>query len=197
MPRTDLEVLNQVRIASPCEVGWDTMKGDDRVRHCAQCDRSVYNLAKLTAAEAVALLRAEGGPPCLQIWRRADGTVLTADCPVGRRVVARRRSCLALAAAVALGLLGAGVWATHRPLPPPTELPTTVMGEMVAPSDLQRGRVGNPTRLMGKMLPSRPKPRTPRPKPLPATMLMGDVDLHLDPTPTRGEAVAPPPCPAK
>ena len=78
-----LSVLNNLRIASPCPASWHAMRGDDRVRFCDSCSKSVYNLSDLTAAEATALIRESEGGLCLRLYRRADGTVLTADCPVG------------------------------------------------------------------------------------------------------------------
>ncbi|HZW05891.1 MAG TPA: hypothetical protein VFF65_02115, partial [Phycisphaerales bacterium] len=98
--------------ASPCDVRWEEMTGDDRSRRCAQCNLSVHNLAGLSRAEAESLLArhfdAEGnetaGRFCAQLYRRADGTVLTADCPVGVAALrARTRRAVARAAA-ALGL---------------------------------------------------------------------------------------------
>ncbi|HJW09808.1 MAG TPA: hypothetical protein VJ483_09250 [Holophagaceae bacterium] len=203
MPRTDLEILSQVRIATPCEVGWDTMEGDDRVRHCAQCDKLVYNLAKLTAAEAVALLRAPGGPPCIQLWRRADGTVLTADCPVGLRLVARRRGRLAMTAALALGLLGGSAWTMQRGLlcrfMDARLAQSQPLGGAPAVDPNACGRTGGePMPLGGKpqMPTPAPKPRrrrrTDRSRRIPPPMLMGDASLEsvMDPPkPLQGRVV--------
>src|SRR5579872_5483516 len=75
--------LDDVRIASPCSARWEDMVGDDRVRHCGQCEKDVYFLSGMTRTEAEALLAARGASLCARIFRRADGTVLTADCPVG------------------------------------------------------------------------------------------------------------------
>ena len=36
--------INKLRIASPCPVGWETMKGDARTRHCDLCQLNVYNV---------------------------------------------------------------------------------------------------------------------------------------------------------
>lgn len=61
-----------------------TPVGDGRTRHCATCDLAVHDLAAYTAAEVDALLRqAEGRRLCVNLYRRADGRVLTRDCPVG------------------------------------------------------------------------------------------------------------------
>lgn len=81
------DVLNNVMIAAPCNIGWDNMVGDDRVRLCAGCDKNVYNTSRMTKAEIKELLAVEGKAPCLRIYRRADGTMITEDCPVGLRRV--------------------------------------------------------------------------------------------------------------
>ena len=86
-----LSVLNDLHIASPCPASWHAMRGDDRVRFCDSCSKSVYNLSDLTTTEATALIRESEGGICLRLYRRADGSVLTADCPVGLRHALRRR----------------------------------------------------------------------------------------------------------
>lgn len=75
--------LDVIQIASPCQVPWETMSGDDRVRHCAQCQKPVYNLSEMTRDEAEKLVLEKAGSLCGRFYRRADGTILTADCPVG------------------------------------------------------------------------------------------------------------------
>jgi len=77
--------LEAVKIASPCGVSWDAMRGDGRVRSCTQCSRMVFDLASLSEAEARTLLAREGRSVCVQLYRRGDGKVLTRDCPVGLR----------------------------------------------------------------------------------------------------------------
>lgn len=107
-----LDLLERVRVASPCPARWEDMTGDDRVRHCGQCNLKVHNLSAMTRAQAEALLRplAEGatGRVCAQFYRRPDGTILTADCPVGiaaatRRAAARARRAASLALACCAG----------------------------------------------------------------------------------------------
>jgi len=80
------------------------MAGDDRVRFCSQCDRDVYNLSALTSDEALALVRSRGGQICGLLYRRPDGTLLTADCPVGRGLFLSRvrRRVLSTLAGIAL-----------------------------------------------------------------------------------------------
>jgi hypothetical protein len=76
------------------------MKGDDQVRHCAKCKLNVYNLHELRMSEVEALLRSRTGRFCARIYQRQDGTVLTADCPVGLQKV-RMRLAAGMVAAVA------------------------------------------------------------------------------------------------
>jgi hypothetical protein len=90
-----LPLLENVRVASPCHVSWDGMTGDDRVRFCGQCEKNVYNLSAMTREEGEQLLLEKEGKACLRFYRRADGTVMTTDCPVGARRVRVRRVVLA------------------------------------------------------------------------------------------------------
>ena len=94
--------LEDLRIASPCTVSWETMTGDERVRHCRECGLNVYDISRLTRAEAERLVSTTEGRLCGRLFRRADGMVLTADCPVGWRAVKRRTARAAGAALTAL-----------------------------------------------------------------------------------------------
>jgi len=90
--------LDEVRVASPCDASWDDMVGDDRVRHCAGCDKDVYNLSGMTRDDAEALLVAKGVDVCIRLYRRADGTLITRDCGVRSRPWSRAAAALGLAA---------------------------------------------------------------------------------------------------
>jgi hypothetical protein len=96
------DFLNQMRIASPCPVGWEQMSGDERVRHCRLCDLHVYNISEMTRKEAQSLIQQSDGRICARLFRRADGTVITRDCPVGLRAVRRRVAKTATAAFTAV-----------------------------------------------------------------------------------------------
>jgi hypothetical protein len=105
MPRRSLPVVHSL-IAAPCDVPWASMVGDDRRRHCGECKRDVHNLSAMTDAEVVAFLEAVAAlpenvqAPCVSLYQRADGTMLTADCPVGLR---RRRRRAILVSTMQLG----------------------------------------------------------------------------------------------
>lgn len=108
--------LDGVRIASPCKASWDDMQGDERVRFCGKCEKNVFNLSAMSKSDAEELLREKEGNICARIFRRADGTVMTTDCPVGVRVKRVRRlamvaaggGVLAAIAGVASGLMVQG-----------------------------------------------------------------------------------------
>ena len=110
-------VLEKLRVASPCPARWEEMAGDDRVRFCGTCRKNVYNLSALQRSEAEALVARHEGKMCATFFRRADGTVLTADCPVGRRRTrVRFLRRITTAAAALFGLFG-GQFFTARPKP--------------------------------------------------------------------------------
>jgi hypothetical protein len=99
------DLLERMRVASPCPVSWDSMEGDERVRFCRECSLHVYNVSGMTRAEAESLVSRTEGRLCARFHRRADGTVLTKDCPEGLRALRRRlarRAGAALAAVLAL-----------------------------------------------------------------------------------------------
>lgn len=89
---TNDNILDQVRVASPCNARWEDMTGDDRARFCRHCQKSVFNLSAMTQAEAEALIRGKEGRFCGRFHRRRDGKMLTADCPTGQHL---RRSRVA------------------------------------------------------------------------------------------------------
>lgn len=81
-------LVERITIPTPCEMRWEDMKGDARVRHCEACKLSVHNLSEMTTSEVEALLQ-PGGRVCARLYRRWDGTVVTGDC---RRVWEQQRT---------------------------------------------------------------------------------------------------------
>lgn len=105
--------LESLRIASPCHASWEQMTGDDRVRHCSECNLNVYNLSAMPRREAEELVQRSESRLCIRMYKRTDGTVLTEDCPVGLRALqlaARRRMRAVMAATITIvsGILGLG-----------------------------------------------------------------------------------------
>jgi hypothetical protein len=81
--------LENVRVASPCRADWNLMEGDDRTRFCQSCAKHVYNLSSMSKAEAEGLIAEKEGRLCVRFYQRADGTVLTDNCPIGLKVARR------------------------------------------------------------------------------------------------------------
>lgn len=108
MPKFD-SPLNNIKIASPCSANWNEMYGDNRKRFCSDCKLNVYNLSGMTRDEAEALVTSAEGRLCVRYFQRADGTVLTADCPVGWARVKQRTRFYVTAAASMLIALFSGV----------------------------------------------------------------------------------------
>ena len=91
--------LSSIKIASPCSQDWNEMIGTERKRFCGECKLNVYNLSGMTQTEAELLLLNSEGRLCVRFFKRADGTILTKDCPVGWQAVKRRVSRISAAAA--------------------------------------------------------------------------------------------------
>jgi hypothetical protein len=101
--KSEIPLLQYVRVAAPCPADWNEMKEieGDRVKFCSGCQKRVYNLSAMGQAEAEGLLRRHEGHLCVRYYRRRDGTILTTDCPVGlkaARELAFRRARVSFAA---------------------------------------------------------------------------------------------------
>ena len=94
----ETNLLKTLRIASPCHENWETMTGDERVRKCDACNLHVYNFAEMTENEVISLVTKTEGRLCGRLHRRADGTMITRDCPVGLRALQRKISRVATVA---------------------------------------------------------------------------------------------------
>ena len=106
----------KIAIASPCSKDWNQMKGTAQKRFCEGCKQHVYDLSAMPWDEVRALLDCDQ-PPCVKFFQRADGTVLTADCPVGKERARRRlRQWVSAAAAAVLGataMVRGWLWASE------------------------------------------------------------------------------------
>ena len=192
-------LLQNVTVAKPCHESWDAMPGGERVRSCASCKHKVYNLSAMTAAEAADLLRNAEGRVCVRFYRRADGTIMTADCPVGlqaaRKKMARAASVAFASAAMLCGVSLVGKSREEQPrfvqwvlnvlnpesTPEPTTEPTT--GNIATPRFIPLPiatpmPVANPKETMGKVA------VVPEPPPVPIQpqYTMGDM-AYVPPAP--------------
>ncbi len=140
--------LDHLRIAAPCSADWDQMFSfeDKRVRFCSQCNLNVYNLSDMSREEAEALITKTEGRLCVRFYRRADGSILTQNCPVGLKAIKRRVAWVAqVVLGMALSLVsGLGLYIFHlgrKPYPLLNALnsrstpagPHVVMGDIQLP----------------------------------------------------------------
>ena len=87
VPLPTLDALDGLTIPTACSVPWDSMRGDDRTRFCNQCKQDVHDVSELTRDEALRLVAAGPDVPCLRLYRRSDGRVMTTDCATKREWV--------------------------------------------------------------------------------------------------------------
>jgi len=148
--------LNNIKVASPCPADWNEMYGDDRKRFCGDCKLNVYNLSGMTRDEAERLVTNAEGRLCVRYYQRADGSIITADCPVGWAKVKQRTKVYATAAfslvmALLTGVFFVSLFSKQKetigtlrvPFTTPTPPPEHTMGVM-APKYIQ-GNMAIPT----------------------------------------------------
>ncbi|APR83259.1 outer membrane protein OmpA [Minicystis rosea] len=152
--------MRALPILDPCVEPWDRMEGDARARHCARCEREVFDLSAVREAEAqaVVLLFASRGL-CVRYTRDARGDIQHAPAPAPSP-----RRAGAIAAAVGAAMVGCA------PAPPPVvpspvpvvvaspEPPSAPAAPPVADSD----RDGVPDEI--DACPNEPGPVSPDPK---------------------------------
>lgn len=179
--KTRLPMLDSVRVASPCNASWDEMLGDDRVRFCTSCEKNVFNLSAMPREDAERLLAERmNGELCVRFYQRADGTVMTQDCPVG--VTKKRRKLAVLAAAGAGAMALAAMSAMTKTMGKPGV--TTMMGD-VAPCEntFETATMGEPA-VMGSAAPpayTAPPPVHPE-----------SATPHVAPPPMQGQVIKEP-----
>lgn len=147
--------LESLRIASPCQESWEKMEGDDRVRFCGTCQKHVYDMRYMSRDEAEDLVRATE-KVCVRMTRRADGTVITGDCPVGARDKSRRQKVA--------GLIGGGLLAA-----------TALLAKVRAGAEPATGSVRPGSFAVPVLAELVKRVQDAKPQPQPETVMMGDV----------------------
>jgi hypothetical protein len=154
--------IHDLQVATPCKANWNEMTGDEQKRMCGMCHMNVYNLSSMTLEEAEALVLNAEGRTCIRMYRRADGTVITKDCPVGiaARVKLGMKKTFAIASGVAAIIIawainarpegGLTVWEQiaaklNMGVGCTTGGGRAMMGEMVAPASVEMGKMKAPT----------------------------------------------------
>jgi hypothetical protein len=100
----------KVSFPEPCGEAWEGMTPSGCNRHCAACDKVIYDLAAMTFQDAEALL-GQPDPPYVRARIAPDGTIsLARDSGAnrnGRRLVAAVSASMTLATAACQTPLGA------------------------------------------------------------------------------------------
>jgi len=97
-------------VNSPCTAEWESMVGNEQVRFCNHCEKSVHNLSAMTRKDALRLVRDNASGLCVRFHSDPRGrTVHANDGPLYR--ITRRASKAAAGAFGAFVALGATVMA--------------------------------------------------------------------------------------
>lgn len=192
MPHENYIPLESITIANPCRADWNLMQGDDTARFCQSCEKHVYNLSEMTRREAEALIQEKEGSLCVRYFQRPDGTMLTADCPIGLSPARRPWwQYLGAGAAAIIALLTGplGVAAPSRKAAPSQGQPTAARSKAPART---KTKLAKPVPRPGVRQGSTPKaPRQLMGKPAPAVVpapqhraVLGEMAAVLLPTAT-------------
>jgi hypothetical protein len=71
------DLLGSLKIAAPCSANWDLMEGNNRVRHCSDCNKNVYNISDMATEAANEFLHLTASQACVRFYKRMDGTIIT------------------------------------------------------------------------------------------------------------------------
>ena len=130
-----------IQIDTPCPMAWSQLQGDEKKRHCAQCQLHVHNAEELTRREAEALVQESEDRVCMRIVLDGEGQPLFK--PEELEPAAAQASKMRLAG---LALAAGGVLAACQPqsdfpmelvgdvCPPPAAIESTETGSTPAPS---------------------------------------------------------------
>jgi hypothetical protein len=172
-----LDTLDDLRVATPCHADWDQMTpvsatDGARARFCGSCEKNVYDLSAMTRGDAMSLIERHEGQVCVRFYQRADGTVLTADCPVGVRAALKRAERRALATmAAGIGAVAALVafFVGSNPLSRRFQVIEQKIEAVVSPPAMM-GSPPPPPAMMGEVAPEPEHPTMGKPSVPRATM---------------------------
>lgn len=97
-------------VNTPCTAEWDSMAGNEQVRFCTHCEKSVHNLSAMTRKDALRLVRDSAGGLCVRFHSDPRGRTLH-EPATKLHLITRRASKLAAGAFGAAVALGATVLA--------------------------------------------------------------------------------------
>jgi len=107
--------FDRLNVVSPCASSWGRMSGSADKRHCAECNKFVFDFSQMTRSQIEAVVTAKRGQLCARITRREDGSLVMLEPPPPPI----NRGHSPLATAVVSAILGISVPATAQPAAPP------------------------------------------------------------------------------
>jgi hypothetical protein len=67
--------LKVLQTINPCSMDWNEMIGNNKVRHCAKCDKVVYNISEMNAKEINRLFNNNATDLCGTYYRNSRGGI--------------------------------------------------------------------------------------------------------------------------
>lgn len=92
--------IDSIEVKTPCSEDWDEMRGNEKIRFCSHCSKSVNNISAMTRKQAMRIVRASNGEICV---RYAKSPKTNAPVFAGKLYQISRR------AGIAAGVLGASL----------------------------------------------------------------------------------------
>lgn len=65
----------RLKVLSPCSAEWEKMVGNDQVRFCEHCSKSVNNISEMTREQALELVLKSNGRLCVRYYKTSDQKV--------------------------------------------------------------------------------------------------------------------------
>ena len=62
----------RLKVLSPCSAEWETMVGNDQVRFCEHCSKSVNNISEMTREQTLKLVLKSNGRLCVRYYKTTD-----------------------------------------------------------------------------------------------------------------------------
>src|ERR1051325_7706891 len=81
----------KLTVEKPCTADWDSMAGNEEVRFCVHCEKSVHNLSAMTRKEALRFARANAEGLCVRFYSTPGGRTVHATAG-GLHQITRRAS---------------------------------------------------------------------------------------------------------
>ena len=92
--------IEKIEVKTPCSEDWGKMTGNEKVRFCSHCAKSVNNLSAMTRKEALKIVKEAGGNICVRYVKNPAS---------GAPVFAEKFYQITRRAGIAAGVLGASL----------------------------------------------------------------------------------------